>query len=93
MHPLPLTSCGYYASTSKICKVSGDLWLWLAQDFDKVADAKFLLSHEIHEPQASVVTQSLKEAFQAESLLCCHALEYIRFDRCIATVLYSHTRM
>jgi hypothetical protein len=71
VHPLPLTPSGHYASASKICKVSGDFWLRLSKDFDKVADTKFLLSHEVQKPQASVVTQGLKETFQAE-LLCCH---------------------
>jgi hypothetical protein len=73
MHPLPLTSSGHYAGTSKIRKVSGDLRLRLSKDLDKIANANFLIPHQIQEPQASVITQSLKEAFQAE-LLCCHAL-------------------
>jgi arsenite methyltransferase len=69
MHPLPLASSRHYFSTAKIREVPGDLWLRLAKDFDKVADTDFLLSHEVQETQASVVAQSLKEAFQAESLL------------------------
>jgi hypothetical protein len=51
-----------------------DLWLRLAKDLDQIAYANFLLSHEIQEPQASVVTQSLKEAFQSEFWLCRHVL-------------------
>jgi hypothetical protein len=54
--------------------MSRDLGLRLVKDLDKVANANLLLSHEIQEPQASVVTQSLKEPFQAECLLCWHVL-------------------
>jgi hypothetical protein len=72
MHPFALTSSGHYASTSKIRKVPGNLWLRLSKNLDKVANADFLFSHEIEEPQASGITQSLKEAFQAE-LHCRHA--------------------
>jgi hypothetical protein len=74
MHPLALTSGRHYTGTSKVGKMPRDLWLRLAKDLDQVAYANFLLAHEIQEPQASVVTQSLKEAFQSEFWLCCHVL-------------------
>jgi hypothetical protein len=52
--------------------------LRLAEDLDKVADANFLRSHKIQEPQASVVAQSLKEAFQAEFCFAAISTIYLR---------------
>jgi hypothetical protein len=72
VHPFSLAASRNNAGSAKIRKVSRDLWLRLAKDLDKIADANFLLSHEIQKSQTSIVTQSLKEAFQAEPLLCSH---------------------
>jgi hypothetical protein len=61
MDPFSLAASSDHAGTPKIREVSRDLWLWLAKDLDKIADANFLLSHEIQEPQTSIVTLSLKK--------------------------------
>jgi len=50
--------------------MSGDLRLGLAQDFDEIADADFLVAHEIEQAKACVVAKSLKEAFHIEGCFC-----------------------
>lgn len=91
MHPLALSSSGHDTRTSKVGQVPRNLWLGLAQDLDKVADTNFLLSHQIQEPQASVVTQSLKEAFQAKSLLCLHAFNISALTDVLQYLIFAYT--
>ena len=74
VHPLSLSSSGHDTSTPKVREMARNLWLRLLEDLDKVTDTNFLLSHEVEEPQAGVVAQSLKEALYVEALLCCHVL-------------------
>jgi len=44
------------------------LRLGLIEDFDKVADADFLIAHKVQQPEASIVSKGLKEAFRVERL-------------------------
>ena len=67
MHPLAFpTSCND-ASASQIRQVPGDFRLRLAEDFDEIADADFLVAHEIEQTKPGVVAESLKEALDVES--------------------------
>jgi hypothetical protein len=59
----------------------GYLGLRLAKNEDKIADANFLISHEIQESQPCIVAESLKEALQAEiPTLDLHENNYICID-------------
>jgi len=50
------------------------------QDFHEVADANLLVSHEVEEPEAGIVSQRLKELLHVEFLRSsCHRA-YIRLD-------------
>jgi len=44
----------------------GNLWLPLAQYFDKVADTNLLVPHQIEQAEASFISQGLKEEFHLE---------------------------
>lgn len=76
VHPLPLSPRFYDSRTSEIGKMPGNLWLWSAEDLHEVADANFLVSNKVQEPQTSVVTQCLEEAFKVVGLFSCHILIY-----------------
>ena len=52
----------------------GDLRLRAAQNLHEVADTNLLISHEVQEPEAGVVAESLEESFHVKSLLCRHVL-------------------
>jgi hypothetical protein len=67
MHPLAFPASGNDPSASQIRQVPGDFGLRLAEDFDEIADADFLVAHEIEQTKPGVVAKSLKEAFQVES--------------------------
>jgi hypothetical protein len=84
VHPFTLPPCSHDPGAAQVGKVSGDLWLGLIEDFDKVADANLLIAHQIQEPEAGIVTESLKEAFGVEGFFsCCHKYNYIRIDGCV----------
>jgi arsenite methyltransferase len=57
-----------------------DFRLWATQDFYEVANANLLISHEVEEPEAGIVSQGLKELLHVEWLRSpCHR-ECIRLD-------------
>jgi hypothetical protein len=54
--------------------MAGNLRLPLIQNLDKVADADFLLSHEIQEAEAGMVAERLKETLHIKRFrFRCHA--------------------
>jgi len=57
----------------------GDLRLRCAQNLYEVADAEFLLPHQIEQPESCCVTESPKEPWQVELFGPGHAL-YICVD-------------
>jgi arsenite methyltransferase len=61
--------------------VSGNLRLGAAENLYKVADADFLFSHQVEQPEAGVITQRLKELLHVELSSSSHA-KCIRFDEC-----------
>ena len=84
VYPLPFPPGSHDSSTAQVGKVAGDLWLRLVEDFDKIANANFLIAHKIQKPEAGIVTESLEEAFGVERLLsCCHEYDYICIDGCV----------
>jgi hypothetical protein len=55
----------------------GDFRLRAAQDFYEVADANLLVSHEIEQPEAGVVSEGLKELLHVKLLRSsCHKIMY-----------------
>jgi len=68
VHPLTLAPGRDDAGVPQIRKMAGNLWLRCAQNFNEIADADFLLSHEVEEAQAGGITESLKEAGKVEQL-------------------------
>ena len=69
VHPLAFAACGDDAGIAEVGEVPGDFRLGLIEDFDEVADADFLIAHEIEEAEASLVGECLEEAFELEGLL------------------------
>jgi hypothetical protein len=47
--------------------VPGNLRLRLIQDLNEIANADFLISHQVQEPQPGIVSKCLKEALNIES--------------------------
>ena len=66
VHPLPFPASSDNSGTTQVGQMPGYLGLRLTKNLDKIADADFLISHEIQEPQPCIVAESLKEALQAE---------------------------
>jgi SAM-dependent methyltransferase len=62
--------------------VPRDLRLRSAKDLDEVADANLLLAHQVQQPKASRVTESLKETGQIDLSFSSHVL-CIRIDECV----------
>src|SRR5580692_2714045 len=56
----------------------GNLWLGAAQNLHEVADAHLLLSHQIEQPEARRITESLKKLRQIEPFV--DHTSYIRVD-------------
>jgi len=56
VHPLAFAPCGDDASVSQVREVAGNLRLRVAQYLHEVTDAKFLLSHEIQQTKAGVIS-------------------------------------
>ena len=81
VHPLPFPASSDNSGTAQVGQMPGYLGLRLTKNLDKIADADFLISHEIQEPQPCIVAESLKEALQAEiPALDLHANNYICID-------------
>jgi hypothetical protein len=58
--------------------------LGLIQNLDEITDADFLISHEIQEPEARTVAESLKEALDVERFrFRRHGHNYICIDECV----------
>jgi hypothetical protein len=57
-----------------------DFRLRPTQDFHEVADANLLISHEVEEPEAGIVSQGLKELLHVEWLRSAWHRECIRLD-------------
>jgi hypothetical protein len=84
MHPFAFPPCGYDSGAAQVGQVPGYFWLGLIQNLDEITDADFLLSHEIQEPEAGAVTESLKEALDVERFwFCRHGHNYICIDECV----------
>jgi hypothetical protein len=47
--------------------------LGLTQNLDEVADANFLIAHQIEQSEASIVAKCLKEPLDIECLFRCYA--------------------
>jgi len=65
VHPLALTPRCHDACFAQVGKMAGDLWLSLAENFNKVADADFSASHQVEQTQPGGVGQGRKKAGQA----------------------------
>lgn len=72
MHPFAISTSGDDSGTPEIGKMAGDLRLRAAQDFDEIADADLLFSHQVKDSEPGFVPQSLKEALQVELRFLCH---------------------
>ena len=68
VHPLAFSPNGDDASLPQIRQMPGDFRLWATQDFHEVANANLLISHEVEEPEAGIVSQGLKELLHVELL-------------------------
>src|SRR5581483_9634880 len=86
MHPLPFPTRGNQAGSSQIREMSRDLRLWRADHFNEVADADFLLGHEMDQPQPCGISERAEELVQRNwpVLLCHKRIIHIRLDRCMA---------
>jgi hypothetical protein len=73
VHPLALTPGRHDASIPQISKMARDLWLRAAQYLYEVANANFLFSHEVEQPETSLVPEGLKELLHVELRFSSHA--------------------
>ena len=72
VHPLPVSARCNDSGAPQISKVTRDLRLGLIQNLDEVADADFLIAHQVEQPEASIVAKCLKEPLDVECLFRCH---------------------
>ncbi len=73
MHPLAIASGGHNPGVPQIREVPRYLRLGLVQDLYEIADADFLVSHQVQEPQPSIVSKCLKEPLNIKCFLSrCH---------------------
>jgi SAM-dependent methyltransferase len=73
VHPLAIAPGRHDASIPQICQMPGYLRLWLIQNLYEIADAYFLIAHQVQEPQPGVISECLKEALNIKGLLSrCH---------------------
>jgi len=68
MHPFALAPRGNDAGFAQVGEMAGDLGLALTEDLDKVADADLAPGHQVEQAQASLVSQSRKDAGQIDRL-------------------------
>jgi len=66
VHPLPFATGFHDACPPKISEVPGDFRLPLLKDFYEIADANLLVSHQVEQAKASLVTKRLEEQFHVE---------------------------
>jgi hypothetical protein len=69
MYPFSISARRHDAGAPQIGQVPRNLGLRLLQNLDKVTNADFLRTHEIEQPQPSVVPKGLKEALHVEGFL------------------------
>ena len=67
VHPFSFSASCYNSGITQVGQMPGYLGLRLIQNLDEIADADFLIPHEIQEPQPRIVAESLKEALHVES--------------------------
>ena len=70
VHPGSLAAHLDYTCAAKIGEVPGDLWLWLFENFDEVADADLLVRNQIQQSQSRGVRQRAKEYVEREARRC-----------------------
>jgi hypothetical protein len=80
VHPLSLAPCRDDARAAKVSEVPGDFRLWAAENLDEVADANFLISHQVQKAEPCVLAESLEESLDIECLFR-HG-SCIRLDEC-----------
>lgn len=64
VHPLPFAPGGYQTCCAKISKMPGNLGLRRRNHFGEVADANFLLRHEVEQTKPGGVGESAKKLGQ-----------------------------
>jgi hypothetical protein len=62
--PLAVAACDDEAGAAQIRKMSRDLWLVSLQNLNARADAQFVVTQQVNEPQAGVVSQCFEDQFQ-----------------------------
>src|SRR5438105_2765387 len=73
MHPLTLTARFNQTSTPEVSEMTRNRWLGQVEDFNKVADTDFSVSHQVHKAKASSVRQRLKQSLHdGGCALICH---------------------
>jgi len=72
VHPLPFPPCLDDAGASQIGQMPRNLRLWLAENFDKVANANLLIAHEVQKAKPRLVAQGLKKTLDIEGLFTRH---------------------
>ena len=87
VHPGALTANGNNAGPAQIGEVARDFGLGLAEDLDKIADAKLVLSHEIEQAQAREVAECLEKSLNIEDHRLTASIN-IRLSRCL---IYAST--
>ena len=60
--------------------MSGNFWLWAAENLHEVTDADLLIPHQIQKAQPGIVSECLEESLDIERWFS-HDL-YIRLDEC-----------
>ena len=68
VHPLALPPGGDDARLPQIGQMPGNLGLGRADDFGEIADAYFLLGHEIEKPQAGRIAERSKKLVERRIL-------------------------
>lgn len=93
VHPLALTPGRDDAGIPQICEMAGDFWLRHAENLHEVADADFLLAHQVEEPETRVVAKCLKELLHVELRFASHTYKYICIDECVDCSIYLLIRI
>ena len=73
MHPLAFATGRHDARAPQISQVPRDFRLRLLKDLHKVADANFLISHQVEQAKAGIVAERLKEQFHVKVMFSSHA--------------------
>jgi hypothetical protein len=66
VHPLAVPSGGNDPRAAKISQMSGNLGLTLPQNLHEVADTDLLISHQVKQAKARIVSQRLKKTLHIE---------------------------